>query len=117
MNVVTLLPSATEIVCALGMQDHLVGVSHSCDYPPGVTRLPTMTSTRVPFKETSEAIDNFVRDHLSGHEALYELDMEALRTVAPDVIVSQALCDVCAVSTGDVTVALDSLPSRPRLIT
>lgn len=112
----TLLPSATEIVCALGMQEHLVGVSHSCDYPSGIKKLPAMTSTRVPFKEPSGVIDHFVRDHLSGHEALYELDMDALRAVAPDVIVSQALCDVCAVSTGDVTVALDSLPSRPRLI-
>ncbi len=75
-----------------------------------------MTSTRVPYNEASDVIDEFVRDHLIGHEALYELDLPALQAAAPDVIVSQALCDVCAVSTGDVLVALDSLPSRPRII-
>ena len=75
-----------------------------------------MTSTRVPYMEASDVIDDFVRDHLTGHEALYDLDIEALERAAPDIIVSQALCDVCAVATGDVMVALDSLPSRPRVI-
>lgn len=116
MNVVTLLPSATEIVHALGMEESLVGVSHSCDYPGSIQDLPRVTSTRVPYTESSEVIDDFVRDHLAGTDALYELDMEALQTVAPDVIISQALCDVCAVSTGDVLAALDSLPSKPELI-
>lgn len=116
MNVVTLLPSATEIVHALGMEESLVGVSHSCDYPGSIQDLPRVTSTRVPYTESSEVIDDFVRDHLAGTDALYELDMEALQAVAPDVIISQALCDVCAVSTGDVLAALDSLPSNPELI-
>ena len=98
------------------MADHLVGVSHSCDYPAAVRDLPAVTSTRVPYTEPSDVIDGFVRDHLTGHEALYDLDLDALEKAAPDVIVSQALCDVCAVSTGDVMVALDSLPSRPRVV-
>lgn len=116
MRVVTLLPSATEIVCALGMQQHLVGVSHSCNNPPGIARLPKMTSTLVPYEKSSSVIDNFVRQHLTSNEALYNLDIAALEAAAPDVIVSQALCDVCAVSTGDVTTALNSLSSRPQII-
>ena len=75
-----------------------------------------MTSTRVPYTESSEAIDSYVRQHLSGHQALYDLDMDRLRDARPDVVVSQALCDVCAVATGDVLEAIHSLPSTPTLI-
>jgi iron complex transport system substrate-binding protein len=98
------------------MESTLVGVSHSCNYPAKVTDLPVMTSTRVPYTESSDVIDSFVRDHLADNAALYDLDIEALASAAPDVIVSQALCDVCAVSTGDVVAALYALPSRPTLI-
>ena len=103
-RVVSLLPAATEIVCALGREDDLVGVSHSCDFPASVRELPRMTSTHVPYTESSQVIDDYVRDHLTGHEALYDLDLPLLQKAAPDVVVSQALCDVCAVSTGDVVV-------------
>ena len=116
MRIVTLLPSATEIVCALGLTDSLVGVSHSCDFPPGVRNLPAMTFTSVPHAESSDVIDSAVRGHLADNAALYELDLQALVAAAPDFIISQALCDVCAVSTGDVIAALDSLPSQPELV-
>lgn len=116
MRIVSLLPSATEIVCALGLQEHLVGVSHGCNYPPGVDTLPRMTSTRVPYHAGSDEIDAYVRDHLGDNTALYDLDMDALAAVRPDVVVSQALCDVCAVATGDVRDAIRSLPGRPTLI-
>ena len=116
MRIVSLLPSATEIVCALGMGDNLVGVSHSCDYPPQVQGLPRMTSTHVPFQADSHTIDNYVRQHLTGHEALYDLDIAALEAAKPDVVVSQALCDVCAVATGDVEDAIRSLPGSPVLV-
>ena len=116
MRIVTLLPSATEIVCALGFEEQLVGISHSCNYPPAVLSRRVVTSTHVPYTESSETIDSYVREHLTGHEALYDLDIDALRELAPDVIVSQALCDVCAVATGDVTSALADLPSNPTLI-
>ena len=98
------------------LEKHLVGVSHSYGYPPGVKNLPSMTSTSVPYTEPSDVIDSYVRDHLTGNEALYELDLAALESARPDFIVSQALCDVCAVSTGDVAVALDALSSRPQII-
>lgn len=116
MRIVSLLPSATEIVCALGLQEHLVGVSHGCSYPPGVATLPRMTSTRVPYNAGSDDIDAYVRDHLDDNTALYDLDLKALAAVKPDVVVSQALCDVCAVATGDVRDAIRSLPGSPVLI-
>ena len=116
MNIVTLLPSATEIVCALGLQEQIVGVSHSCNFPETIKKLPAVTSTRVPYQDSSDVIDNFVRDHLQNNAALYDLDIQTLNEVRPDVVVSQTLCDVCAVSTGDVVAAIYGLDSRPRLI-
>ena len=111
-----MLPSATEIVCALGLEDQLVGVSHSCNFPTRVLDLPVMTSTHVPYKASSKLIDSYVREHLTGHEALYDLDIDRLRDARPDAVISQALCDVCAVATGDVLEAIHSLPSAPVLI-
>jgi len=116
VRIATLLPSATEIVCALGLEDRLVGVSHSCSFPASVGRLPQMTSTRVPFREDSGAIDDYVREHLGSHEALYDLHVERLREARPDVILSQALCDVCAVASGDVAEAVAGLPGPPEVI-
>lgn len=116
MRIVSLLPSATEIVCALGLQESLVGVSHGCNHPAGIETLPRMTSTRVPYDAGSDAIDTYVREHLGDNTALYDLDMQALAAVRPDVVVSQALCDVCAVATGDVRDAIRALPGSPTLI-
>ena len=116
MRIVSLLPSATEIVCALGLDDHLVGVSHSCNFPSDIAGLPNVTSTHVPYDQASDVIDAYVREHLTGHEALYDLDIDTLHELQPDVVVSQALCDVCAVATGDVVTALEGLPSKPELI-
>lgn len=116
MRIATLLPSATEIVSALGLGDQLVGVSHSCSFPASVARLPRLTSTRVPYRADSETIDTFVRTHLDENEALYDLDLQRLEDARPDVVISQALCDVCAVATGDVSDAICSLPGAPELI-
>ena len=116
MRVVTLLPSATDIVVALDQQQSLVGLSHSCDIPAGITSLLRMTRTAVPYEQSSQEIDQFVRDHLATHSALYDLNLTALAAVRPDVIISQGLCDVCAVSTAVVDAALCSLPTQPGLI-
>lgn len=116
MRIASLLPSATEIVCALGLEDALVGVSHSCDFPAGLDRLPVLTRTAVPVEATSGEIDAFVRRYLGGHRALYELDLEALDTVNADLVVSQRLCDVCAVSADEVDEALCGLASGPTLV-
>ncbi|HEV2880249.1 MAG TPA: cobalamin-binding protein [Pyrinomonadaceae bacterium] len=98
-RIVSLLPSATEIVCALGLEDALVGVTHECDYPATVVGLPQLTASRISHQTmTSAEIDHAVRSQLDGHGSIYDLDEEALRALKPDLIITQELCDVCAVS-------------------
>ncbi len=116
MKIVSLLPSATELVCGLGLRDQLVGVSHECDYPPSVVGLPILTSSRIPAGLSSDEIDKLVSNQLKNDEALYDLVMDTLVDVAPDLIVTQALCDVCAVSGNDVARAIGSLPGNPKVI-
>ena len=116
MRIVSLLPSATEIVCALGLGDQLVGVTHECDFPEAVRALPKVTRTLIPTDASSREIDGLVRDRLGAGSALYALDGEALARLAPDLIVTQALCDVCAVAEDEVRAAARALPSAPRVV-
>ncbi len=116
MNIVSLLPSATEMVCVLGRTRELAGISHSCDHPAGLDDIPVMTSTRVPAGESSDTIDQFVRKHLGKNGSLYHVDFEALQNVRPDVIISQGLCDVCAVSSSELDSVLCRFHSRPALV-
>ncbi len=116
MNIVSLLPSATEIICALGLEAELVGVTHECDYPSQVTRLPKVTRTLIPHDATSAEIDALVRERLKTQRALYTLDMETLERLRPDLIVTQALCDVCAVAEEEVREAACRLPGQPRVL-
>ncbi len=109
MRVASLLPSATEIVCALGAQSELVGVSHECDFPAGVRKLPVLTRTRKTLPRASGAIDRAVRKILEDALTVYEIDVEKLRGTKPELIVTQDLCDVCAVSLDDVRKALSEL--------
>lgn len=98
-RIVSLLPSATEIVCALGLEDALVGVTHECDFPPSVARLPRLTASRISHETmTSAEIDHAVRSNLDGHGSIYDLDERLLRELRPDLIITQELCEVCAVS-------------------
>lgn len=99
MKIASLLPSATEIVCALGLEDSLVGVTHECDFPAGVSARPHLTASRISHETMSSAeIDHAVRSQLDGHGTIYDLDTKLLAELAPDLIVTQELCDVCAVS-------------------
>lgn len=109
MRIASLLPAATELVAAVGALDELVGVSHECDFPRGVDGLPVLTRPRREFPTASGAIDRAVRDVLADALTVYALDVERLRAVEPDVIVTQDLCDVCAVSLDQVRAALESL--------
>ena len=116
MKIVSLLPSATELVCGLGLRDQLVGVSHECDYPPSVVGLPILTSSRIPKGLDSGEIDRLVTDQLKNDEALYDLVMTPLIELEPQLIVTQALCDVCAVSGNDVAKAIGRLPGDPQVV-
>jgi len=116
MRIVSLLPSATEIVAILGLQDELVGVTHECDYPPGVERLPKVTRTLIPGDAPSAEIDRLVRERLRSARALYTLDVPVLEELRPDLIVTQALCDVCAVAEEEVRAAACGLPGNPRVL-
>src|SRR5260370_23385808 len=99
MRIVSLLPSSTEIMCALGLEDALVGITHECDYPPSVAGKLRLTSSHISHETMSSAeIDHAVRSQLDGHGLIYHLDEARLRELKPDLILTQELCEVCAVS-------------------
>lgn len=117
MRIVSLIPSATEIVCALGARDQLVGRSHECDFPAGVTDLPALTRPRLPLTGGSRAIDEAVNRAFTDGIAVYEVDLDLLAALAPDVIVTQDQCEVCAASLAQVEEAVCAvLPSRPVIV-
>ncbi len=116
MRIVSLLPSATEIICSLGLIDQLVGVTHECDFPAAVQGLPKVTRTLIPTEASSREIDGLVRERLKKQRALYTLDMPVLQSLEPDLIVTQALCEVCAVAEEEVQAAACTLPGGPKVI-
>jgi iron complex transport system substrate-binding protein len=116
MRIVSLVPSATEMLFALGLGAEVVAVTHECDYPPAACELPKVTRDALPQDLTAGQIDAAVRARTEQGEAIYELDAQALRELGPDLIVTQALCPVCAVSYEDVKAIADELDSRPEVI-
>ena len=116
MRIVSLLPSATEILALIGLDEYLVGVSHECDYPSHIRDLPSVTRSKIHGGLPSQQIDNLVREQLETEQALYQLDMETLESLRPDLIVTQALCDVCAVAASEVNNAACELPGNPQVI-
>ena len=111
-RVVSLLPSATEMVCALDAEPFLVGVSHECDFPESVRKLPAVTRARLGPLERSGEIDREVRSLLANALALYDVDVARLEALRPDVVVTQDLCDACAVSFDDVRAAVARLAKK-----
>jgi iron complex transport system substrate-binding protein len=116
MRVVTLLPAATEIVTALGGADQLVGISHECDYPGSVQHLPRVTATSVNVHAPGKVIDAEVRRLRSSGKPVIAIDAGQLATLAPDLIITQGLCEVCAVSDGEVHRLAAVLQGRPRVM-
>ncbi len=116
-RIVSLLPSATEIVAALGFESELVGRSHECDYPPSVTRLPVLTEPKFNPERPSAEIDREVRRLVGEALSVYRVDAQKLRALAPNVIVTQSQCEVCAVSQRDVDDAVATwLGARPSIV-
>lgn len=116
MRICSLLPSATEMVFALGMGDSLVGITHECDYPPEAVRIPHVTRSNIPEGLSSEEIDRMVSSNLTTQGTLYELDRDLLEELAPDLILTQRLCDVCAVAFDRVQEVAHNLSSKPRVV-
>jgi iron complex transport system substrate-binding protein len=116
MRIASLVPSATEMLFALGLGGDVVGVTHECDYPPAAGELPHLTATVLPDGLSAAEIDAAVKAVVGDGKALYSLDEERLAQLAPDLIVTQAICDVCAVSYEDVVAVAARLPGRPRVL-
>jgi iron complex transport system substrate-binding protein len=116
MRIASLVPSATEALFALGLGDQVVAVTHECDHPAAATRLPRLTSSVIPEGLEPAEIDARVREVTGRGQSLYGLDEERLAALEPDLIVTQALCAVCAVSFDDVRAIAERIPSRPRVI-
>ncbi|MEX2447729.1 MAG: cobalamin-binding protein [Solirubrobacterales bacterium] len=116
MRIASLVPSATEMLFALNLGEEVVAVTHECDFPPAARRLPQLTRTVLGEGLDAGQIDSAVKETLGEGRALYELDRERLAELAPDLIVTQAVCDVCAVSYEDVLAVAASLPSRPTVL-
>ena len=116
MRIASLVPSATEMLFALGLGGDVVAVTHECDYPPAARELPHLTATVLPEGLDAGQIDAAVKEIVAAGKALYSLDEERLAELAPDLIVTQAVCDVCAVSYDDVVEVAARLPSRPQVL-
>jgi iron complex transport system substrate-binding protein len=116
VRIVSLVPHATELLFALGLGDQVVGVTHECDYPEEATELQPVTRNVLAEALSPSEIDQAVRERTERGESIYELDEEILRDLEPDLIVTQALCHVCAVSVDEVQAVAQTLPGPPRVI-
>lgn len=116
MRIASLVPSATEMLFALGLGGDVVGVTHECDFPARAAALPHLTATVLPEGLSAGEIDAAVKEVVGEGRALYSLDEELLAELAPDLIVTQAVCEVCAVSYDDVVAVAARLPGRPQVV-
>lgn len=116
MRIVSLLPSATEILFALGFDKEVVGVSHECDFPPQARTKWVVIHSRLPKDAAPEEIDRLVREYVSRGESLYSVDADALEELAPDLIITQDLCQVCAASPDDLAATIAHFPHPPEVL-
>ena len=118
MRICSLLPSATEVIASLGLGDELVGISHECDYPPSIRHLPIMVEPMIPSHGlASAAIDTHVRQLVASGQRLYRLKDQLLRQAQPELILSQDLCHVCAITPDQLQDAIGSMPRQPTILT
>jgi iron complex transport system substrate-binding protein len=116
MRIISLLPSATEILFALGLDQQIVGVSHECDFPPAARSKTVVIHSRIPKDASPSEIDRWVREFSARGESVYAVDAEALRSLSPDLIVTQDLCHVCAASPEDLAAVLANFESKPEVL-
>ncbi len=116
MRIVSLVPSSTEMLFALGLGEDVVGVTHECDYPAEAQDLPKVTRDKLPSGLSAAEIDAAVKERTLAGESIYELDADALHDLEPDLIVTQALCSVCAVSYDDVRAIAEEIDTQPLVV-
>jgi iron complex transport system substrate-binding protein len=118
MKIISLLPSSTEILCQLGLEENIFGVTHECDYPDSVERIKSVGFTELDFKNKSSLeIESIVSENKKKGKSSFIVDIEALEEIKPDFIVTQDLCEICAVSKDLVTKSINSLSKKPKIIT
>jgi iron complex transport system substrate-binding protein len=116
-RIVSFLPSATEMICALGLGDRLMGITHECDYPPEIAGKPIVVRSVLPLENMSlSEIDSAVTERLRNGLSLYRIEEALMREISPDLIVTQDLCQVCAPSGNEVSQLLNVLPSKPKIL-
>ena len=116
-QIVSFLPSATEMACALGLFDQLVGITHECDYPPEVAGKPIVVRNALPIEKMNQGeVDVAVAQRMRDGLSLYEVDEKLLQELAPDLILTQNLCQVCAPSGNEVSQAVNLLPKKPQIL-
>lgn len=120
MKIVSLVPSASEIICDLGLEKNLVGVSHECNYPKSLRKINNVTSSNIDSTKSQKEIDESVREKVNENSPLYEVDTNQINQLKPDIIITQGVCDVCAISSDQVEVLLKgqlcTLPSSTKII-
>src|SRR5215211_176507 len=116
-RIVSFLPSATEMACALGLADSIVGITHECDYPPEIKSKPVVVRAVLPLERmTQSEIDRAVAERIRNGQSLYQIDEQLLRELAPDLILTQNLCQVCAPSGNEVSQVIKALPKTPQIL-